>query len=291
MSIQSSSRRAAAGRPTLALGIALALLIGLFAPIVISPRSAHAADAVTTTDLNLRSGPGLDRHVKLVMPPGAPVDLLSGLGNLGFYKVAYQGVAGYAWGEFIEVGGSAGGGRDEDAESDPGSGDAGTAYTTTDLNLRSGPSLASGVILVMPPAAEVTLTGSEENGFAGVAYGGTRGWASTQYLSSSVQAAPETPAEPALPAGTAGGDIVSIIYAAAAAYGQDGNAMLAVAQCESGLNPGAYNASSAASGLFQFLPGTWATTPYAGSNIFDPVASANAAAWMWSVGRRGEWVC
>ncbi len=33
------------------------------------------------------------------------------------------------------------------------------------------------------------------------------------------------------------------------------------------------------------------TTPYAAYSIFDPWASANAAAWMWSVGRRGEWVC
>jgi len=295
------------------------------------------------------------------MPPGAPIDLLSGLGNLGFYKVAYQGVAGYAWGDFVDVDGSASGDRsgnassmagnafaadalnfragpgtnnlvldviprggaltltgesrngfasalyaeeqgwvaeafleltsgsqDADEGSDPGSGDAGLAYTTTDLNLRDGPSLASGVITVMPPAAEVTLTGREEAGFAGVRYGGTSGWASAQFLSTSVAA---VPAAPAPPAATAGGDVVSIIYAAAAAYGQDGNALLSVAQCESGLNPGAYNASSAASGLFQFLPGTWATTPYAGSNIFDPAANANAAAWMWSVGRRGEWVC
>lgn len=358
MSIHSSSRRAAAGRPTLALGITLALLIGLFAPVALFPRSGRAAGAVTTTDLNLRAGPGLDRHVKLVMPPGAPVDLLSGLGDLGFYKVAYQGVAGYAWGEYVDVGGGGasgdGGGvasaagnavasdalnfrsgpgtgnrvldviprggavtltgesrngfasaryageqgwvaeaflelteGDRDDDSDPGSGDAGAAYTTTALNLRDGPSLADDVILVMPPAAEVTLTGREEAGFAGVRFGDTRGWASAQYLSDST---PETSSEPRLPA-DGGGDVVGIIYAAAAAYGQDGNALLAVAQCESGLNPGAYNASSAASGLFQFLPGTWATTPYAGSDIFDPWANANAAAWMWSVGRRGEWVC
>ena len=368
MSIHSSSRRAEAGRPTLALGIALALLVGLFAPIALSPRSAQAADAVTTTDLNLRSVPGLDRHVKLVMPPGSPVDLLSGLGNLGFYKVAYQGVSGYAWGEFVDVDGGTGisgdasstagnafasdwlnfragpstdnrvldviprggavtltgesrngfvsalyadeqgwvaeallemteGNRDEEEASDPGSGDAGTAYTTTDLNLRDGPSLDNDVITVMPPAAAVTLTGREEGGFAGVRYGDTSGWAWTEYLSSSAPEAPsepvvpETPSEPVVPVDGGGGDIVSIIYAAAAAYGQDGNALLAVAQCESGLNPGAYNASSAASGLFQFLPGTWATTPYAASSIFDPWANANAAAWMWSVGRRGEWVC
>ena len=67
--------------------------------------------------------------------------------------------------------------------------------------------------------------------------------------------------------------------------------MLAVAQCESLLDPYATNAWSGAAGLFQFLPGTWATTPWAGDNIYDPVANANAAAWMWSVGRRNEWVC
>jgi soluble lytic murein transglycosylase-like protein len=67
--------------------------------------------------------------------------------------------------------------------------------------------------------------------------------------------------------------------------------MIAIARCESGLNPQAYNRSSGASGLFQFLPGTWRTTPFASYSIFDPWASANAAAWMWSQGRRGEWVC
>ena len=56
-------------------------------------------------------------------------------------------------------------------------------------------------------------------------------------------------------------------------------------------DPNAVNPYSQASGLFQFIPGTWATTPYANDNIFDPVANANAAGWMWSVGRRNEWVC
>ena len=29
-------------------------------------------------------------------------------------------------------------------------------------------------------------------------------------------------------------------------------------------------------GLFQFMPGTWLTTPFKNQNIFDPVANANA---------------
>lgn len=92
------------------------------------------------------------------------------------------------------------------------------------------------------------------------------------------------------PASNEGG-IVGIIYAAADAYGQPREDMLRVARCESNLNPNAVNAGSQASGLFQFLPSTWATTPYADEDIFDPVASANAAAWMWDNGRRNEWVC
>lgn len=109
-------------------------------------------------------------------------------------------------------------------------------------------------------------------------------------------AAPPAPAPPApvpvppAPA-PAPGNITTIITNAAVRYGQSPSAMIAVAQCESSFNPNAVNPSSGASGLFQFLPSTWRTTPYANSNIFDPYASANAAGWMWSVGRRGEWAC
>ncbi len=95
--------------------------------------------------------------------------------------------------------------------------------------------------------------------------------------------------ESAAPSG--GGDIAQIISDAAARYGQDPQAMLRVATCESNLDPNAINGPGDTHGLFQFLPGTFAGTPYAGSSIYDPYANANAAAWMWSEGRRGEWVC
>jgi soluble lytic murein transglycosylase-like protein len=89
----------------------------------------------------------------------------------------------------------------------------------------------------------------------------------------------------------AGNDMIAIITAAARRYGQSPAEMIRVARCESSLNPRAVNRSSGASGLFQFLPSTWRTTPYASSSIFDATANANAAAWMWSVGRRREWAC
>jgi uncharacterized protein YraI len=255
------------------LGYAHSDYLSFGGPAAIDAGWGNAGSARTTSALNLRAGPGLSYAVALVMPEGAGVQL-TGSAESGFLGVIFDGLNGWASNEYLTPG---------DSGSDPGSGDGGTAYTTSALNLRAGPSVTNGVKLVMPYGAEVALSGEERNGFAGVRYDGTSGWASLDYLSSS-------------PPGSDGGastgtDIVSIIYAAAAAYGQSGDAMLAVAQCESLLNPNAYNSSSGASGLFQFLPGTWASTPWAGQDIFDPVANAQAAAWMWSVGRRGEWVC
>jgi hypothetical protein len=62
------------------------------------------------------------------------------------------------------------------------------------------------------------------------------------------------------------------------------------ARCESKFWRYARNPSGA-SGLFQFLPGTWASTPFGRYSVFDPYASSLAAGWMHARGRGGEWVC
>jgi soluble lytic murein transglycosylase-like protein len=59
---------------------------------------------------------------------------------------------------------------------------------------------------------------------------------------------------------------------------------LAILQCESLGDPDAYNPYSGASGLYQFLPSTWASTsPKAGfssASPFDPEANVGTAAWL-----------
>lgn len=91
-----------------------------------------------------------------------------------------------------------------------------------------------------------------------------------------------------------GGDIQSIIVAAANRYGVDPTWLLRIAKCESGFNPNAYNPSGA-SGLFQFMPATFAANSvragFAGASIWDPVASANTAAYMFSIGQSRQWTC
>ena len=65
------------------------------------------------------------------------------------------------------------------------------------------------------------------------------------------------------------------------------------ARCETGgtFSARAYNATSGASGLFQFLPSTWRSTPFARFSVWSPIANALAAGWMHANGRGGEWSC
>jgi len=92
-------------------------------------------------------------------------------------------------------------------------------------------------------------------------------------------------------AGAAGG-IQQIILDAFAPLGPGAQAWaIRIAKCESGYNPNAVNRSSGASGLFQFLPSTWAHSPYAAQSPFDPVANAHAAAWLYSRSGPAAWQC
>ena len=97
------------------------------------------------------------------------------------------------------------------------------------------------------------------------------------------------------PAPAAPAEIEAIIRAAAAKYGADPQQLLRVAWCESHYNPSAYNGNSGASGLFQIIPGTWAANSpragYGGASVWDPVANANVAAWMFAHGQAGQWAC
>lgn len=268
--------------------IALTLLMALATPLSVS-----AAEAAAREELNLRSGPGLGHRVIAVMPSGAAITV-EGDPTEGWYPVVYNGIGGWAYGAYLAIGGTGG---------DDGGQETATVVTAW-LNLRSGPGLSHSVVTGLSYGTTVAIVDGPRaadghNWFQVRVTGGAYGWVAGRFLDAGERASTAAaatkvnePAQVPAPQAAATGDtIVEIITAAAHRYGQSPAAMIAVARCESALNPRAVNRSSGASGLFQFMPGTWRTTPYAAQNIFDPVANANAAAWMWSVGRRGEWVC
>lgn len=76
-------------------------------------------------------------------------------------------------------------------------------------------------------------------------------------------------------------------------FGPYGDGAVNVAMCESSMNPSAYNGILGAAGLFQIIPGTFASTSYAGQSVYDPATNILAAheifvrdGYSWR-----EWAC
>ena len=92
----------------------------------------------------------------------------------------------------------------------------------------------------------------------------------------------------AAPAAYTTGQIVVIIENA---FGTSalGKQAVTVSSCESSLNPHAYNSSSGAAGLFQFLPSTWAE--FGSGSVYNPTDNANAARKLYNARGWEPWTC
>ncbi|HLL50531.1 MAG TPA: SH3 domain-containing protein, partial [Thermomicrobiales bacterium] len=61
----------------------------------------------------------------------------------------------------------------------------GNAATTTDANLRSGPSADAGILTVLPPSTTLSVNGAQSNGFVPVTGNGVSGWIAVELLTGS----------------------------------------------------------------------------------------------------------
>ncbi|HET9661816.1 MAG TPA: SH3 domain-containing protein [Thermomicrobiales bacterium] len=136
---------------------------GWVASQYLSGSSEPTTATVFDGGLNLRTGPGTNYSVILVMPNGATVTITGALTN-GYYPVTYNGTAGYASADFLRLS------------------TIQSATTRANLNLRSGPGTSYSVLLVIPNGSAVTITGGLTNGFYPLTYNGTSGYASATYL-------------------------------------------------------------------------------------------------------------
>jgi hypothetical protein len=77
----------------------------------------------------------------------------------------------------------------------------------------------------------------------------------------------------------------------ARAYGLDPGLPLAIAECESGFRWNAANGRSSARGVFQYLAGTWRTTPEGrkGTSVFDTNAHVRMAVAQIAKSGTGPW--
>jgi uncharacterized protein YraI len=141
-----------------------------------APSACSCETKVTTSALNMRSGPGTNYEVMLVMPQGATVQASTNLDlhKNGFVKVAYNNNYGWASEDYLADGGGATGGTE---------GIVGTAVTTSDVNFRQGPGYDYGVQFVIENGAQVAITDQVVDGFRYVWHAGVDGWVYDVYLS------------------------------------------------------------------------------------------------------------
>jgi uncharacterized protein YraI len=170
----------------------------------------------------------------------------------------------------------------------------GWGYTVVDHLIQKAPSQplysspgGGTVVTLVPPGTLVDITGAAQGVYVPARWAGYAGW-----LDSRLMYSPDDFQDPGGKTPTEN-EMILIIYQAADKWGQPRADMLRVARCESLLDPNAVNSRSGASGLFQFMPSTFAFTPNgkAGQDIFDPRANADAAGWMWANGMRHHWAC
>lgn len=300
------------GRKSRAALLVLILLFELSAVVLPALARVPSRSAAAITETRLRAAPDRRAEPLLRLPEGATVTVHGKAVN-GWYRVRHGDLEGYVLtgdlatepvistgdeqsGEALDESNvvaleqRAGGVREprNGRERDDPLRDSGEIITATDLNLRQSPSQDAPVTAVMPRGERVVPTGQHQDGFVEVRWQDTTGWAFGRHLTARRRATvkPHQGAK-----SWRRRELIAIIYEAADRYGQPREDMLRVARCESDLVPTAVNARGGSYGLFQFKPRTWLGTPFAEYDIFDPRASANAAAWMWSQGRRREWVC
>ena len=161
-------------------GLAALVVAGLVQSVgslaLVTSADAAGTSMRATTAVNVRSGPGTGHSRIGLLYPGDNVQALST--SNGWTKVSYKGRTGYVASAYLTSSSSGGGGGSS-------SGASGDAYTTTALNLRTGPSLSSSVKTVASKGTKVTLTGTVKGEFSQVTWSGQTLWAATRYLSQS----------------------------------------------------------------------------------------------------------
>lgn len=147
-----------------------------------APSACSCETKVTTSALNLRSGPGTSYDVQLVMPQGAKVQAATNpdLHKNGFVKVGYNGNYGWASEDYLAAGDTDTGG---DTPSGGGTEDiVGVAVATSDVNFRQGPGFDHSIQSVIENGGQVAITNIVENGFRYVWHAGADGWIYDVYL-------------------------------------------------------------------------------------------------------------
>ena len=174
-------RKALKGIRGIAAAAGVAVLVQGLGGLTLGPSAdAVDGDVTTTARVNVRTGPSTSSKSLAVVAKGTSLPS-HGTSN-GWTKVTYKGQTAYMSATYLK--GTSSGAPSSQTSNGTSTAAGGTAYTTANLNLRSGPSLRDSVKYVASKGTQLTLTGKVSGSYAQVTYRGTSLWASSSYLSS-----------------------------------------------------------------------------------------------------------
>lgn len=137
---------------------------------------ALAANVTSTTDVNVRSGPGSSYSVLTVMKKGTTTSQLGTSGS--WAKVTVNGKTGYVYSKYLTSGSSS-------SSTTPSTTSSKTVYITASaLNVRSGPGTSYGVVGGLSKGKSATVVGTSGSWYK-IKYGSGYGYISSKYTSSS----------------------------------------------------------------------------------------------------------
>ena len=148
-----------------------------------APSSAASAVRVTTTDLNLREGPGLSYRVITVLDKGTVVTL-TGKAARGYAEVSVAGHQGWASRQYLT---STGSGLPKII---------GVRVATADLLIRTTSGSDYKVVGEVTKGTKLSVTGTTQNGRAQIVYRDAVRWVTARYLGN---LSTTLPAPPPLP--------------------------------------------------------------------------------------------
>jgi len=124
-------------------------------------------EAVTTTDVNFRTGPSMSNSVIRVLTKGTVIQI-SDRRQDGYRYAIHNGQGGWIYDQYLA----------------PHGGEGPAVFTTTAaLNLRARPNTSAQILLVVPAGAIVKDYDLEiVNGYRSVDYNGAVGWVANAYL-------------------------------------------------------------------------------------------------------------
>lgn len=143
----------------------------------LSSGSTSSGTAVTTANLNLRSGASLTSGILTLLPKGTSVSVVDNSNSQWAQVKTGSGTLGWCSKSFLNISGGTSSGNTS-------SGTGGATATTTDyLNLRQGAGTGYSVILTLAKGAALTVLDNSNSQWVKVrSQSGKEGWCSRQYL-------------------------------------------------------------------------------------------------------------